>query len=58
VGVGVVHRAKTAGNGGPGGGGGVKHSQITEVYHVISGNATLVTEARSRTLGNRRPTAG
>jgi len=43
VGVGVVHRAKTSGTGGPGGGGGVEHSQITEVYHVISGNATLVT---------------
>jgi len=43
VGVGVVHRAKTTGVGGPGGGGGVEHSQITEVYHVISGNATLVT---------------
>lgn len=43
VGVGVVHRAKTAGGGGPGRGGGVEHSQITEIYHVISGNATLVT---------------
>src|SRR5438477_11593749 len=40
VGVGVVHRAKTAGRG-PGGG--IEHSQITEVYHVIEGNATLVT---------------
>ena len=40
VGIGVVHRAKTdAAN--PGGG--VEHSQITEVYHVIEGNATLVT---------------
>jgi mannose-6-phosphate isomerase-like protein (cupin superfamily) len=40
VGVGVVHRAKTNG---PSTGGSVEHSQITEVYHVIEGNATLVT---------------
>ena len=40
VGVGVVHRSKTAGRGA---GGGIEHSQITEVYHVIDGNATLVT---------------
>jgi mannose-6-phosphate isomerase-like protein (cupin superfamily) len=40
VGVGVVHRAKTNG---PSAGGSVEHSQITEVYHVIEGNATLVT---------------
>jgi quercetin dioxygenase-like cupin family protein len=53
VGVGVVHRAKTAGTGGPGAGGGVEHSQITEVYHVISGNATLVTGG---TIENPRET--
>jgi oxalate decarboxylase/phosphoglucose isomerase-like protein (cupin superfamily) len=40
VGIGVVHRAKTAGRGA---GGGIEHSQITEIYHVIDGNATLVT---------------
>ena len=40
VGVGVVHRAKTAGRDI---GGGIEHSQITEVYHVIEGNATFVT---------------
>ena len=40
VGVGVVHRAKTAGRDI---GGGIEHSQITEVYHVISGNGTFVT---------------
>ncbi|HTT33181.1 MAG TPA: cupin domain-containing protein [Methylomirabilota bacterium] len=40
VGVGVVHRAKTSG---PQAGGGIEHSQITEIYHVIEGNATLVT---------------
>jgi hypothetical protein len=40
VGVGVVHRAKTDGRSK---GGAIEHSQITEVYHVIEGNATLVT---------------
>jgi mannose-6-phosphate isomerase-like protein (cupin superfamily) len=40
VGLGVVHRAKTAGRDA---GGGIEHSQITEIYHVIEGNATLVT---------------
>jgi oxalate decarboxylase/phosphoglucose isomerase-like protein (cupin superfamily) len=54
VGVGVVHRAKTGGAGGPGRGGGVEHSQITEVYHVISGNATLVTGG---TIENPRESA-
>jgi len=39
VGVGVVHRAKTIGPN-PNG---IEHSQITEVYHVIEGNGTLVT---------------
>jgi mannose-6-phosphate isomerase-like protein (cupin superfamily) len=40
VGVGVVHRAKTAGRDI---GGGIEHSQITEIYHIMEGNATLVT---------------
>lgn len=40
VGIGVVHRAKGEA---AATGGGVEHSQITEVYHVIEGNATLVT---------------
>ena len=35
VGVGVVHRARTAGRDI---GGGIEHSQITEIYHMISGN--------------------
>ena len=39
VSIGVVHRAKK----GPDGGGGIEHSEITEVYHVISGSGTLVT---------------
>jgi Cupin len=40
VGVGVVHRSKTSG---AQAGGGIEHSQITEIYHVMEGNATLVT---------------
>ncbi len=40
VGIGVVHRSKTEGRN-PGGG--IEHSQITEVYHVIEGTGTLVT---------------
>ena len=40
VGIGVVHRSKTTG---PATGNGVEHSLITEVYHVIEGDATLVT---------------
>ena len=40
VGVGVVHRARTQGKQTPNG---IEHSQITEVYHIISGTATLVT---------------
>jgi len=40
VGVGVVHRARTPATATSGA---VEHSQITEVYHVIEGNATLVT---------------
>ncbi len=40
VGIGVVHRSKTS-PGAPGNG--IEHSQITEVYHVIQGNATFVT---------------
>jgi oxalate decarboxylase/phosphoglucose isomerase-like protein (cupin superfamily) len=39
VGVGVVHRAKTEKQSV----GGSEHSQITEIYHVISGNGTLLT---------------
>jgi mannose-6-phosphate isomerase-like protein (cupin superfamily) len=48
VGVGVVHRAKTSGKDAPSG---IEHSQITEVYHVISGNGTLVTGG---TLDNQK----
>jgi mannose-6-phosphate isomerase-like protein (cupin superfamily) len=42
VGVGVVHRSKTAA-GAPGNANAVEHSQITEVYHFIRGNGTFVT---------------
>jgi mannose-6-phosphate isomerase-like protein (cupin superfamily) len=51
VGVGVVHRAKTAATSM---GGSVEHSQITEVYHVIEGNATFVTGG---TIENARESA-
>jgi mannose-6-phosphate isomerase-like protein (cupin superfamily) len=40
VGVSVVSRLKTFGKEAPSG---IEHSQITEIYHVISGNGTLVT---------------
>lgn len=51
VGVGVVHRARTAGRDI---GGGIEHSQITEIYHVISGNGTLMTDG---TIENQKDTA-
>jgi mannose-6-phosphate isomerase-like protein (cupin superfamily) len=50
VGVGVVHRAKTEGRDI---GGGIEHSQITEVYNIISGYGTLVTGG---TIENAKPT--
>lgn len=40
VSVGVVHRARTSS---AQAGGGIEHSQITEIYHVIEGNGTVVT---------------
>jgi|SRR5215469_7529654 len=40
VGVSVVSRLKTTGKEAPAG---IEHSQITEIYHVISGRGTLVT---------------
>jgi mannose-6-phosphate isomerase-like protein (cupin superfamily) len=51
VGVGVVHRAKTEGRDI---GFGIEHSQITEIYHVISGNGTFVTGG---TIENMKETA-
>jgi mannose-6-phosphate isomerase-like protein (cupin superfamily) len=50
VGVGVVHRARTEGRDI---GFGIEHSQITEIYHVISGNGTFVTGG---TIENMRET--
>lgn len=52
VGVGVVHRAKTEGRN-PGGG--IEHSQITEVYHIIEGNGTLVTGGTIENLKESPP---
>ena len=40
VGVGVVHRNKTSG---PDSTSAIEHSEITEVYHIISGSGTLLT---------------
>lgn len=40
IGVGVVHRARVAGKQTPNA---IEHSEITEIYHMISGSATLVT---------------
>lgn len=52
VGVGVVHRAKTSGTQA---GGGIEHSQITEIYHVIEGNGTLVTGGSMDNLSEFAP---
>jgi mannose-6-phosphate isomerase-like protein (cupin superfamily) len=48
VGVGVVHRSKPAGPNS------IMHSQISEVYYMIEGTATLVTGG---TMENPRPAA-
>src|SRR5271166_1455392 len=40
VGIAVIHRAKTTGRTA---GGALEHHQVTEVYHIVEGNATLVT---------------
>jgi mannose-6-phosphate isomerase-like protein (cupin superfamily) len=51
VGVGIVHRAKTAKQSV----GGSQHSDITEVYHVISGSGTLVTGGTLANAKDRDP---
>jgi mannose-6-phosphate isomerase-like protein (cupin superfamily) len=51
VAVGIVHRAKTAQQSV----GGSEHSQITEVYHVISGTGTLVTGGTLQNAKERAP---
>jgi len=48
VGIGVVRRAK------PAGANSIEHSEITEIYHVIRGTATLVTGG---TMENPRESA-
>jgi mannose-6-phosphate isomerase-like protein (cupin superfamily) len=40
VAAGIVHRAKTAASATPNG---ISHSEITEMYHVISGSGVLIT---------------
>jgi mannose-6-phosphate isomerase-like protein (cupin superfamily) len=40
VAVGVLHRAKTSGKDA---GGGLEHTEITEVYNILQGNGTFVT---------------
>jgi mannose-6-phosphate isomerase-like protein (cupin superfamily) len=52
VGVGVVHRAKTEKQSV----GGSEHSQITEIYHVISGTGTMVTGGTIENAKDRAPT--
>src|SRR5262245_18101420 len=51
VGIVVTHRPK----GIVAGGGGGTHEKVTEVYHVLEGSATLVTDG---TIVNARPTEG
>jgi mannose-6-phosphate isomerase-like protein (cupin superfamily) len=54
VGVGVVHRARVAGKQTANG---IEHSQITEIYHVISGTATLVTGGSMQDSKDAAPTS-
>jgi mannose-6-phosphate isomerase-like protein (cupin superfamily) len=51
VGVGVVHRAKTEKQSV----GGSEHSQITEIYHVISGTGTFLTGGTIENAKERSP---
>jgi mannose-6-phosphate isomerase-like protein (cupin superfamily) len=54
VSIGVVHRAKRDRTQT---GGAIEHSQITEVYHVISGNGTLVTGGTIQNPTESAPTS-
>jgi mannose-6-phosphate isomerase-like protein (cupin superfamily) len=54
VGVGVVHRARTEGRDI---GSGVEHSEITEVYHVMSGSGTFVTGGTIENARDIAPTS-
>ena len=51
VGVGILHRGKTA-TSGSAGVSAFSHDQVTEVYYIISGSGTLVTGG---TMVNARP---
>ena len=53
--VGIAHRSKASVN--TPGGGGVEHSDITEVYHIISGNAVLDTGGTIKDLKDPQPGA-
>ena len=53
VGVGVLHRARTQGQA-ANASGGLTHTQITEVYQIVSGTGTLVTGG---TIQNAKPLA-
>ena len=55
VGVGIVHRSKASVS--TPAGGGVEHSDITEVYYIISGNATLNTGGGIKDLKDPQPGA-
>ena len=44
--IGIAHRSKESVS--TPGGGGVEHTDITEVYHIISGNATLSDRRHNR----------
>jgi mannose-6-phosphate isomerase-like protein (cupin superfamily) len=54
VSIGVVHRARRDRSQT---GGAIEHSQITEVYHVISGNGTLVTGGMIQNPTESAPTS-
>lgn len=51
--VGIAHRSKASVS--TPGGGGVEHSDITEVYHIISGNAILETGGTIKDLKQPQP---
>jgi mannose-6-phosphate isomerase-like protein (cupin superfamily) len=51
--IGIAHRSKASVS--TPGGGGVEHSDITEVYHIISGNAILETGGTIKDLKQPNP---
>ena len=54
VGVGIVHRPKASAS--PRGG--IEHSDITEVYHILEGNATLLTGGSLKDIKQVRDATG